>query len=202
MTQVPEPIIVLVTPVGQGSGGGTQQVLRRMIPRWDADGHRITLLTHPVDERWDGLPSAVEVVPPAAPLATSDALHPQSGRKLQGGGACGPDDPQDGAGPPGGGRPTVPPRHGDPGPARHMGTRPPGGALRAQRPDPATAPSGRGMGPPTPLPACRGGHRQHRGRSGGLPADASDSQALLVEINDDMTAPELLRHVTRHHHPR
>lgn len=73
MNGVPDLVLVLVTPTGPGSGGGTQQVLRRMIPRWVQAGHRVTLLTHPVDERWDDLPEHVELVPLPAP--SPRAMH-------------------------------------------------------------------------------------------------------------------------------
>lgn len=73
MSAVPDLILVLVTPVGPGSGGGTQQVLRRMIPRWVDAGHRVTLLTHPVDERWGDLPEHVQVVP--LPSPSPAAMH-------------------------------------------------------------------------------------------------------------------------------
>lgn len=66
-------IVVLVTPNGPGSGGGTQQVLRRMVPLWVAEGRHVTLLTHPVDNRWDGLPNEVRVV--ALPAPNPRAMH-------------------------------------------------------------------------------------------------------------------------------
>lgn len=67
MSRPADLVIVLVTPDGPGSGGGTQQVVRRMIPRWVMEGRHVTLLTHPVDERWDGIPEQVAVVPLPAP---------------------------------------------------------------------------------------------------------------------------------------
>ncbi len=69
-------IIVLVTSAGPGSGGGTQQVLLRMIPRWTAQGRSVSLLTHPVDERWNGLGATVEVhaLPGPAPAAMRSSL--------------------------------------------------------------------------------------------------------------------------------
>jgi len=69
MTRMSPLVIILVTPDGPGSGGGTQQVLRRMIPRWIEAGRNVTLLTHPVDERWEGLPPTVEVIPLPRPSA-------------------------------------------------------------------------------------------------------------------------------------
>ena len=66
-------IIVLVTPNGPGSGGGTQQALSRMIPIWVSEGRAITLLTYPVDERWRALPDGVELV--ALPAPDDRAMH-------------------------------------------------------------------------------------------------------------------------------
>ena len=73
MSEAPGLILVLITPDGPGSGGGTQQVLRRMIPSWISEGRAVTLLTYPVDERWEGLPDSVEMI--ALPPPDSGAMH-------------------------------------------------------------------------------------------------------------------------------
>lgn len=73
-----ELVVVLVTPSGPGSGGGTQQVLLRMIPHWASNGRVVSLLTFPVDERWESLNGTIEIealsVPPAAAMRSSFAL--------------------------------------------------------------------------------------------------------------------------------
>lgn len=44
-----------------------------MIPLWVAEGRHVTLLTYPVDDRWDGLPDEVRVV--GLPAPDPDAMH-------------------------------------------------------------------------------------------------------------------------------
>lgn len=73
MSEAPGLILVLITPDGPGSGGGTQQVLRRMIPSWISEGRAVTLLTYPVDERWEGLPDSVEMI--ELPRPDGRAMH-------------------------------------------------------------------------------------------------------------------------------
>lgn len=66
-------VVVLITPQGAGSGGGTQQVLLRMIPRWIAEGRRVSLMTHPVDARWSAISEMIEIE--ALPRPAPDAMH-------------------------------------------------------------------------------------------------------------------------------
>jgi len=56
-------LIVLVTPSGPGSGGGTQQVVSRLADLWASEDRPMVLMTTPVDDRWDRLPPSARVIP-------------------------------------------------------------------------------------------------------------------------------------------